>query len=246
MSTEVNQPEEIVSVKQKKENLTDSDNSVPLQPLILGQDPKNIKAVKSLPYDFGAETYDVYRNPKNPFMVGIVAAETEKIELDPVKTQSLFQQLEKKSPYSLEYPLNISAHRKRKLSATAEKIKADADSETEFNVNESKLKNASAEYLPKEKLKENKRKLQVYIQGFFSHVLKSLGDESGGLAVIINEIVPLFVKYQIRVRFYQAFRQIRSMDDLIAVLEKISNDSELENFELFCSALFVFYSSQRA
>ena len=46
---------------------------IPLQPLILKQNPKNIKGTKSLPYDFGAETYDAYSNPKNPFMVGILA-----------------------------------------------------------------------------------------------------------------------------------------------------------------------------
>ena len=82
------------------------------------------------------------------------------------------------------------------------------------------------------------------MQGFFTQVLKRLGEEPGGLAVIINELVPLFVEHQIRVRFYDAFRQIRNMDDLRITLKKISNDSELENFELFCSALFIFYSSQ--
>ena len=104
---------------------------------------------------------------------------------------------------------------------------------------------ASSEYLPREKLKENKRKLDVYIQGFFYHVLKRLSEDSGELAQIINEIVPLLVEHQIRVRFYQAFCQIRSSGDLNTTLEKISKDVELENFELFCSALFVFYSSQK-
>ncbi|MEY8216870.1 MAG: hypothetical protein RPT13_00860, partial [SAR324 cluster bacterium] len=166
-------------------------------------------------------------------------------QLDPIKAQSLFQQLEKKSPYSLEYPLNISAHRKRKLSCATQTFSADADSETETAGSERKLEIASSEYLPREKLKENKRKLDVYIQGFFCHVLKRLSEDPGELAQIINEIVPLFVEHQIRVRFYQAFSQIRSNDDLNTTLEKISKDVELENFELFCSALFVFYSSQK-
>ena len=245
MDNERSRLKESILGKNKKENTTETVNSIPLQPLILKQNPKNIKGTKSLPYDFGAETYEVYRNPKNPFMVGILAAETDKIQLDPIKAQSLFQQLEKKSPYSLEYPLNISSHRKRKISPATQPISEDADSETETAGSERKLEIASSEYLPREKLKENKRKLDVYIQGFFCHVLKRLSEDPSELAQIINEVVPLFVEHQIRVRFYQAFCQIRSSDDLNTTLEKISKDVELENFELFCSALFVFYSSQK-
>ena len=245
MNKERNRPEELIPVENKKENTTGTVKSVPLQPLILKQNPKNIKGTKSLPYDFGAETYDVYSNPKNPFMVGILAAETDKIQLDPIKAQSLFQQLEKKSPYSLEYPLNISAHRKRKLSGANPAFSKDEDGESEKVGSERKLKIVSSEYLPRKKLKENKRKLDVYIHGFFCHVLKRLSEDPGELAQIINEIVPLFVEHQIRVRFYQAFSQIRSNNDLNTTLEKISNDVELENFELFCSAIFVFYSSQK-
>ena len=155
MDNERSRLKESISGKNKKENTTETVNSIPLQPLILKQNPKNIKGTKSLPYDFGAETYDVYSNPKNPFMVGILAAETDKIQLDPIKAQNLFQQLEKKSPYSLEYTLNISAHRKRKLSSATQTFSADADSKTETAESERKLEIASSEYLPREKLKEN-------------------------------------------------------------------------------------------
>ena len=63
---------------------------VPLQPLILKQVNKNIKGTKSLPYEFGTETYEVYSNQKNPFMVGILSADTDRIKLDPVNTQNFF------------------------------------------------------------------------------------------------------------------------------------------------------------
>ena len=242
MENEVNEVEKPSFMNEKKDDSQDSFEAVQSQPLILKQDSKNTKGIKSMPYDFGAETYEVYSNPKNPFMVGILAAETDRIQLDPIKTQSLFEQYEKKSPYTLEFPHSISAHRKRKLSSSLKFSAREADAKTK--VSDSKLKSVSSEYLPREKLKEDKRKLQAYMQGFFTQVLKRLGEEPGGLAVIINELVPLFVEHQIRVRFYEAFRQIRSMDDLRITLKKISNDSELENFELFCSALFIFYSSQ--
>ena len=242
MKSEVKQMEDEFSVKQKNTDPDESAQTVELQPLILKQTSHNTKGTQARPYDFGAETYDVYSNLKNPFMVGILAADTERIQLDPIKTQNLFQQIEKDSTYSLEYPLNISAHRKRKLSST-QQLSSTGENKT-VTVGGDKLKTASMEYLPPEKLKEDKRKLEVYIQSFFSHFLKRLGEEPGGLPVIINELVPLFVEHQIRIRFYEAFRQIHVMSDLISTLEKISSDNELENFELFCSAIFVFYSSQ--
>jgi hypothetical protein len=242
MKSEVKQMEDEFSVKQKNTDPDESAQTVELQPLILKQTSHNTKGTQARPYDFGAETYDVYSNLKNPFMVGILAADTERIQLDTIKTQNLFQQIEKDSTYSLEYPLNISAHRKRKLSST-QQLSSTGENKT-VTVGGDKLKTASMEYLPPEKLKEDKRKLEVYIQSFFSHFLKRLGEEPGGLPVIINELVPLFVGHQIRIRFYEAFRQIHAMDELITTLEKISSDNELENFELFCSAIFVFYSSQ--
>jgi len=242
MKSEVKQMEEEILVKQKNAEPDESVETLVLQPLILKQTSHNTKGTQARPYDFGAETYDVYSNLKNPFMVGILAADTERIQLDPINTQNLFQQIEKNSTYTLEYPLNISAHSKRKLSSS-QQVSSAGKNETS-TVREGKLKTASMEYLPREKLKEDKRKLQVYIQNFFSHFLKRLGEEPGGLPVIINELVPLFVDHQIRIRFYEAFRQMHAMEDLISTLEKISSDCELENFELFCSAIFVFYSSQ--
>ena len=242
INSEVKQMEDEFSVKQKKGDPDESTQTVVLQPLILKQTSHNTKGTQARPYEFGAETYDVYSNLKNPFMVGILATDADRIQLDPINTQKLFQQIEKDSTYTLEYPLNISAHRKRKLSSTQE-LSLAGGSKT-ATVREEKLKIASMEYLPREKLKEDKRKLEVYIQSFFSHFLKRLGEEPGGLPVIINELVPFFVEHQIRIRFYEAFRQIHAMEDLITTLEKISSDNELENFELFCSAIFVFYCSQ--
>ena len=234
--------EDEFSVKQKKGDQDESTQTVVLQPLILKQTSHNTKGTQARPYEFGAETYDVYSNLKNPFMVGILGTDADRIQLDPINTQKLFQQIEKDSTYTLEYPLNISAHRKRKLSSTQE-LSLSGGNKT-ATVREEKLKIASMEYLPREKLKEDKRKLEVYIQSFFSHFLKRLVAEPGGLPLIINELVPFFVEHQIRIRFYEAFRQIHAMEDLITTLEKISSDNELENFELFCSAISVFYCSQ--
>ena len=234
--------EDLSKKKQKNDHGDESYEADSIQPLIIKQAPRNPKGTKSLPYFFGSETYNVYSNLNNPFMVGILNSDTDSIQLDPTKTQSLFQQMEKESTYSIEYPLNIPAHKKRKITSA---IKRSAEEkEKNLRASELMLKDASSEYLPKEKLKEDKRRLSVYIEGFFDNLLKRLREHPGELPVIINELVPLFVEHKIKIRFYKAFLQIRNLPELIKTLKKISDDCELENFELFCSALFVFYSSK--
>tara|TARA_Y100001970_G_C14144217_1_gene808911 strand:- start:218 stop:955 length:738 start_codon:yes stop_codon:yes gene_type:complete len=231
------------SFKQKNVSLGESNDTSTLQPLIINQVNKNIKGTKSLPYEFSKDTYEVFSNQKNPFMVGILTADTDRIRLDPINTQNFFQNFENSFTYSIEYPHNISAHRKRKLSSpkkTSSKLK---NQEKTFRI--SKTKDMSNEYLSKSKLKEDKFKLQSYIQSFCNHFLKRIKGNKDQLPEIINEIVPLFVKHKIRIRFYEAFRQIVTINELVITLENICNDYELENFELFCSALFVFYNSRK-
>jgi len=242
MNEEIEKPQKTISVKQKNVHSEVSNKTIPLQPLLLKQVNKNVKGTKSMPYEFGTETYEVYINQKNPFMVGILASDTDRIKLDPINTQNLFQQFEKDSTYSIEYPLNISPHRKRKVSLPRKTLSEEKNQEN--FIRNLKVNDISQEYLSKKKLKEDKIKLQTYIQSFCNHFLERIRDNHDEFANIINEMVPLFVKHQIRIRFYEAFRQINTIEDLICTLEKISNDFELENFELFCSALFVFYSSQ--
>ena len=241
MKKEIEKTKKHLSIKQENVNSDESSDSITLQPLLLKQVNKNTKGTRSLPYEFGTETYEVYSNQKNPFMVGILSADTDRIKLDPVSTQNFFQQFEKDSTYSIEYPLNISAHRKRKVARLKKTLPVEKNQENVFkNIN---VHDISQEYIPKEKLKEDKIKLQTYIQSFCIHFLKRIKDDHDEFALVVNEIVPLFVKNQIRIRFYEAFRQITSIDELISTLEKICSDYELENFELFCSAIFVFYSS---
>ena len=242
MTTKTTGNDELYEKKQKNDFPDESSQTDSMQPLIIKQAPINTKGTKSLPYNFGSDTYSVYSNLNNPFMVGILNSDTDTIQLDPIKTQSLFQQMEKKSTYSIDYPLNISAHKKRKITSP---IKHSGDQkEKNLTASEMMIKDASIEYLPKEKLKENKRRLSAHIENFFYHLLKRLGEHPGELPVIINELVPLFVENKIRIRFYKAFHQIRDLPELIKTLKKISDDCEIENFELFCSALFVFYSSK--
>ena len=107
--------------KSKDDSLNETSQTDLIQPLIIKQAPINHKGTKSLPYNFGSDTYSVYSNLNNPFMVGILNSDTDKIQLDPIKTKRLFQQMEKESTYSIDYPLNISAHKKRKITSAIQR-----------------------------------------------------------------------------------------------------------------------------
>ena len=242
MTEKITGNDKLHNKKQNNDLLDESSQTDSMQPLIIKQASSNPKGTKSLPYNFGSDTYSVYSNLNNPFMVGILNSDTDTIQLDPIKTQSLFQQMEKKSTYSIDYPLNISAHKKRKI--TSPNKRPDDEKGKNLTASEMMIKDASNEYLPKEKLKEDKRRLSAHIEIFFGHLLKRLGEHPGELQTIINELVPLFVENNIRIRFYKAFHQIQNLPELIKTLRKISYDCEIENFELFCSALFVFYTSK--
>ena len=170
MKKEIDKTKKQLSIKKENVILEESNHSIPIQPLLLNQVNKNTKGTKSLPYEFGTETYEVYINQKNPFMVGILTSDTDRIKLDPINTQNFFQQFEKSSTYSIEYPLNISAHRKRKVSLPQKKIPEEKNQEN--LIRNIKVNDVPQEYLPKEKLKENKIKLQTYIQSFCNHFLK--------------------------------------------------------------------------
>ena len=91
MKSEVKQMDDELPDKNKDLDTDESSDTLVLQPLILKQTSHNTKGTKAQPYVFGSETYDVYSIPKNPFMEGIIASETDRIQLDPVYTQYLFQ-----------------------------------------------------------------------------------------------------------------------------------------------------------
>ena len=121
MKAKTTENDELYKIKQKNDSPDGSSQTDSMQPLIIKQAPNNPKGSKSLPYNFGSETYSVYSNLNNPCMVGILSSDTDTIQLDPTKTQSLFQQMEKKSTYSIDYPLNISAHKKRKVTSAIQR-----------------------------------------------------------------------------------------------------------------------------
>ena len=195
-------------------------------PLILEQNPKNIKGTQALPYEFGREIYEVYSNPKNPFLGRILGREVSSLNLDPKKAGALVQDISAEQGYRVHFPGSGSAHQKRKI-ARGTTVQAHGKG-----------------YQKNPVLPENQIRLQTAIEAFFHYALNRLKEDPNQLARLVNDLLPLFVKHEVRVRIYPSYRQFSGFEQFLDTLEKITEDFEIENLELFCSALFGFYSQQ--
>lgn len=193
-------------------------------PLILNQKPKNTKGTKPLPYQFGTETYDVYSNLKNPFLERILDTSAGDTKTDPQRAQTLLQQIGEHEGYQPLYPGTGAPHRKRKLAFTEHPP------------------GTGNGYNPVTALPQDDRKLQNHIGSFFQYVLKKLEAGPGTLPGLVNELLPLFLEHKIRVSIYPVYRRFQGFEEMLHTLEQISEDTEIENFELFCGALFGYYS----
>ncbi len=196
----------------------------PVVPLILQQNKNKVPGTKPCPYQFGANIYEQYTNRQNPFIDRVLSAQQAPSALAPEKVQALFQHLQGQGQYQLAHPTKRSPHHKRKIVDRKEPV----EKKTIFSHPET--------------LREDTNKLKSAIDTFFQHVLGRLRYDTNELSLIINELVPLFLEYQIQIKVYDAFRTFYSTEQFLETLTKISQDNELENFEFFCSALFGFYS----
>lgn len=91
-------------------------------------------------------------------------------------------------------------------------------------------------------LKEDSQRLNRLIALFFEDILKRLEEDPYSLPLLVNEMILLLQECGARLKIYEAYQQFSSWYQLMEALEVISQDSDPENLELFCSALFGFYS----
>ena len=194
-------------------------------PLIVRQRPRNLGASsKPVPYQPPADTYDLFSNPKSPFLQRSVTAPTEQTKLSSEKLQSLFEKMQEKGgSYRLAYPSAKGAHEKRRIAPGT----VPGKSPTYGNHLDSF---------------EAPQRLQHFVQLFMEQVLSDLKENPFSLTKLVQDLATLLEDQEIRIRVYDAYRTFKSFDQLLDTLTRISEDTEIENFELFCSALVGFYS----
>jgi hypothetical protein len=194
-------------------------------PLIVRQRPRTVGSTsKPIPYQPPADTYELFSNPKSPFLQRLIATPTGQTRLSSEKLQSLFEKMQERGgSYHLAYPSAKSAHEKRRIA-----------SET--------LPGKSPTYGNHSESYEAPQRLQHFVHLFTEQVLIDLREDPFSLPKLVQDLAVLFEDQNIRIRVYDAYRTFKSFDQLLDTLTRISEDSEIENFELFCSALVGFYS----
>ena len=58
---------------------------------------------------------------------------------------------------------------------------------------------------------------------------------------VIDELTRLFRNNNIRIKIYEAYRELQDWDDLMDTLTEIAHYPSLETFDLFCSALLAYH-----
>lgn len=195
----------------------------PTVPLILQQNKKKIPQAKPRPYQFGADTYEHYR--KNPFAERSLVGAPSPIHLNNQQVEALFQYLHEQKQYQLAYPTEKAPHQKRKIAPPA-----------------GSFPKPQTPFVQTKNLKEDSHRLALAIETFFKYVLGRLENDCGELPLLVNELVPLFLEHQIKIKIYDAYRSFYSEEQFLETLKKISEGEDIENFEFFCSALFGYYS----
>lgn len=193
-------------------------------PLIVNQNKREEPDAKPVPYKFGADSFARYSNAKNPFVGQVLPKEGTLSKVDPHKMQSLFHHAREIKQYQVKYPTDRVPHSRRKIVGTQEQSPPQSS------------------VFHKKDLKENTLKLEASIQTFFRHVLARLQNEPNDLPLVVNELIPLFLEFQVKIKIYDAFRTFYSIEQFLETLSTIAEGNDLENFEMFCSAIFGFYS----
>jgi hypothetical protein len=196
---------------------------------ILNQQGRKIKGAEPLPYEFGSEVYRLYSNGKNPFLGRTLSGTASESNLSAEQANLLFRKLEAEGAYGLGYITSDAPHRKRSIVA--------AVAPSTENIPR-KLSNFRAV----SRLPDHPERLHGRVQGFFHHTLRRLRESPQDLPQVVNELAALFQEHEIRIPVPEIFRRFRGFEPFLETLERIAEDHELENFELFCAALFGFYS----
>ena len=160
-----------------------------------------------------AETYDLFSNPKSPFLQRLVTAPTEQTKLSSEKLESLLKKCRREvAPIDWLIPL--------------QKVRTK---------NGASLLNFAWQI---SNLWKSIGFLWSSTTTAFCPVVYGTGalwsKEDPFIWLNWFKIYHTLEEQEIRIRVYDVYRTFRSFDQLLDTLTRISEDTEIENFELFC------------
>lgn len=167
--------------------------------------------------------YRLFKNTRNPFVQRAIAPRPVKTERTPQELASLAGMLRTQRIYRVGPGGDTTPFRRRDLKHPPPGPAREP------------------RYMEPARLTGDLRRLPFWIDDFFQSVLARLREDPSSFFAVIQELTELLRANNVRIRVYEAYRELQDWDDLMDTLTEIARYPSLETFDLFCSALLAYY-----
>ena len=172
----------------------------------------------------GDEIYRGFRNSRNPFLQRLIAPPLEKMTRPERELARLFRFIASRPGY-LVSPVNQDVPIAKRGLQHPQPPPAIA-----------------ATFLKPEQLKGNMQRLPWMIVMFFQSVLDRLRRNPSNFRKVVEDLRQQFREDGLPIPLYEAYQNFEDWTDLMDTLEEIARYPAPETFDLFCGALFTYYS----
>lgn len=169
--------------------------------------------------------YQLFRHTSSPFIKRVITPKPLKLDRSDADLKLLFQFFEKRMRYQVT-PTNVEEPYERRG------LKHPPPPPT-----------LSPKYIDPAQMLANMQKLPWMIDVFFVSILNRLRQSPGEFPEMVQELMVQFREDRVRIKLYDTYRKIGNFRELIVTLEEIALYPAPETFDLFCSALFVYYDT---
>jgi hypothetical protein len=167
--------------------------------------------------------YRLFKNTRNPFVQRAIAPQPEKADRTERELTDLSRMLAAQQLYHVGPANQATPFRRRQLK------------------HPEPPPSHEQRYLEPARLAGHLGRLPFQIDEFFQAVLARLQADPNDFFTVIDDLTRLFRNNNIRIKIYEAYRELQDWDDLMDTLAEIAHYPSLETFDLFCSALLAYY-----
>jgi hypothetical protein len=167
--------------------------------------------------------YRLFKNTRNPFVQRAIAPRPEKADRTDRELTDLSRMLAAQQLYHVGPANQAAPFRRRQLK------------------HPEPPPSREPRYLEPAHLAGHLGLLPFQIDDFFQGVLARLQADPNNFFAVVDELTRLFRGNNIRIKIYEAYRELQDWEDLMDTLTEIAHYPSLETFDLFCSALLAYH-----
>ena len=179
--------------------------------------------IKEVEFDSQDAIYHLYRHTHNPFLKRAIAPSPKKLFRDEKDLAALFRFFEHLPHYQVA-PTNLDdPHQLRQVHHPPPPPVL------------------KPHFVQPPDLPGNLYRLPWMVDVFFQAILARLRRSPKEFREVVEELMARFQEDRVRIKLYESYRLLKNWWDFMETLEEISRYPSPETFDLFCSALFVYY-----